>query len=141
MITGNLSRMGQLQARLRDLAEVPSRAARRVSEDLSVLIQEEFDAGADPYGREWDPLADATRERGRTEPPLTDSGAMRGGIRVAPLPGAGVGVTLPHPAEPHQTGWSGPRSDGPSRPILPSGVMPARWREVIMDAVESEVRR
>ena len=140
MLVGDLSQMGQLAARLRDLAEVPSRVARRVSAELGALIEDEFDAGADPYGRAWKELAPATLAKGRHDPPLTDTSQMRAGVRVAPLQRAGVAITIPHPGGPHQTGWSGPQGDGPARPILPTGVMPALWREAIQVATEAEVR-
>lgn len=133
--------MGQLADRIADLASVPSRAAARVSREIEGLIQEQFDVGADPYGTAWAPLADSTVARGRTAPPLTDSGAMRGSLRVAPMAHAGVGVTISHPAAPHQTGWHGRQGSGPARPILPAGVMPARWAEAIEVAVTEEFRR
>lgn len=138
---GDISGMGQLAKRVEDLSRVPSRAARRVAADLENLIGEEFDAGADPYGNAWEPLAPATLDRGRTPPPLTDTHAMRDSVSVAPLARAGVGVTIAHPAAPHQTGWVGPQGEGPARPILPSGVMPARWNEAIRTAIVEELRR
>jgi len=141
MLTGDLSQMGQLASRLRDLASVPSRAAGVVSDRIEALIQEEFDAGADPYGNAWAPLAESTLARGRSAPPLTDTGAMRDSVRVAPLARAGVGVTIDHPAGVHQTGWDGASGKGPARPILPRGVMPARWSEAIKSAVSDTVRK
>lgn len=138
---GDLSAMGQLANRVADLARVPSRAARHVAGDLEDLIETtEFDAGADPYGEAWKPLADATLARGRTEPPLTDTGEMRRSLKVKPMQRAGVSLTIDHPAAPHQTGWSGPVGDGPARPILPYGEMPSLWRELIDAAVDTEVR-
>jgi hypothetical protein len=139
---GDISAMGRLADRVADLASVPARAARRVSRDLSVFIQDEFDEGQDPYGSAWAPLAPITLEGGRTPPPLTDTTAMRGGIRVAPLRGAGVAITVPHPAAPHQTGWSGPQGSGPARPILPArGALPLSWQDAIEAAVSAEVGR
>ena len=136
--SGDISRMGQLGDRLADLARLPSRVSARVAEDIGAAIQSEFDGGQDPYGNAWQKLAPATLDRGRTPPPLTDSGAMRGSLRVSPLPRAGVGITIDHPAAPHQTGWSGPQGSGPARPILPAGVMPATWNRAIREACEDE---
>jgi hypothetical protein len=138
---GDISRMGQLAQRLNDLARVPSRAVAKVSREIGRLIQEEFDVGADPYGTAWKPLAAATVDKGRTPPPLTDTRAMRNSVRVKPLSGAGVGVTVSHPAAPHQTGWHGKQGDGPARPILPSGVMPAKWNEAIKVVIDEEFRK
>jgi hypothetical protein len=129
--TGDISRMGRLADRVRDLAKVPSRAAAPVAKAIKGLIAEEFEAQADPYGNAWQPHADATVERWGEHPILDLTGNMRGGIDVSPMRPAGVAVTIPHPGAPHQTGWSGPQGSGPARPILPGGTMPARWREAI----------
>lgn len=135
--------LGALGARLRDLASVPARASAEASESIAALIEEEFDAGTDPYGRPWQDLAESTLKSRpwRGPPPLTDTGVMSGGVRVAPLPRAGVGTTIPHPGAPHQTGWSGSQGQGPARPILPTGTMPRTWRRAIEAAVENQVRR
>lgn len=138
---GDISRMGKLADRLADLAGVPSRAAARVSRELDHLIRDEFDAGADPYGTAWKPLASATIERGRVPPPLTDTRAMRDSLAVRPLRGAGVGITIDHPAAPHQTGWRGRQGSGPARPILPNAAMPSLWEEAIEAAVLEEFRQ
>jgi hypothetical protein len=56
---------------------------------------------------------------------------------VKPLPAAGVGITIDHPAGVHQTGWDGPRSLGPARPILPArGELPDGWIEAIEQEAE-----
>lgn len=145
--SGDISRMSHLADRVADLAEVPSRAAKRVSAELEGLLQEEFDAGHDPYGTAWKPIEAETAER-RTQtstPPLTDTGAMRASLRVKPMRGAGVSITISHPshpAAPHQTGWSGPQGRGPARPILPArGELPIEWVEVIQDGIQREARR
>jgi len=139
--SGDISEMGALADRVADLAEVPSRVAAKVSSELEDLIQAEFDAGRDPYGDPWEPLAEATLDKGRRPPPLTDTGAMRGSLAVRPMQGAGVSVTIDHPAPPHQTGWSGSQGSGPSRPILPMREMPIAWEGVIAEAIEEEFRR
>ena len=141
--SGDLSAMSHLADRIADLASVPFRAAKRVAFDLEGFLQAEFDAGKDPYGRSWAPLAEATLDTGRTPPPLTDTEDLRGSVQVRPMQRAGVAITVGAPyAPPHQTGWVGPRSSGPARPMLPAGgVLPAAWRDAIEDAVEKEVRR
>ena len=141
MWNGDISAMGQLADRVADLASVPSRAAARVSRELEYLIGLEFDEGADPYGTAWKPLAKATLSRGRTPPPLTDSRDMRDSLRVRPLAGSGIGITIDHPAAPHQTGWSGPQGSGPARPILPAREMPPLWAEAIEAAIAAEYNR
>lgn len=137
---GDISHMGQLAANLGRLAEVPSRASRRASAAIAELVEEEFQAGADPYGNAWTPLAPSTLARGRTPPPLTDTGRMRESVAVQPMRGAGVSITIEHPAAPHQTGWSGPQGNGPARPILPGRTFPRRWREAIDAAIDESVK-
>lgn len=139
---GDISGVRHLAERVGDLARVPSRVAARVSDELAAEVQAEFDAGTDPYGDPWAPLSPVTEARGRTAPPLTDSGDMRDGIRVASLAGAGVGITVPHPGAPHQTGWSGKHGAGPARPILPDrGALPEAWENIIFDATEDEFQK
>jgi hypothetical protein len=141
---GDISQMGHLADRLADLAEVPSRAAKRVSGELGSLLQEEFDQGHDPYGDPWSPLELATlaKRSQTTYPPLTDTAKMRRSLQVKPMRGAGVSITIAHPAAPHQTGWSGPQGSGPARPILPArGELPADWIDVIESGIVREARR
>ncbi len=137
-LTGNFAALERMQERLAELATVPSRTAVAVSSRLDELVQEEFDRGTDPYEEAWAPLSPVTLAKGRTPPPLTDSSAMRDSLRVFPLAGAGVGVTIDHPAGPHQTGWTGPQGSGPARPILPArGELPDGW----IEAMEAEAVR
>lgn len=140
---GDIRGMGQLASRVADLASVPARASKRIARELGDLIEQEFAEGADPYGAAWEPITDATAaKRSQTsEPPLTDFARMRGDVAVKPMRGAGVSITIPHPAEDHQTGWSGPQGSGPARPILPSRQMPPLWDEAIRVAVEDEFAR
>jgi hypothetical protein len=140
---GDISQMGHLADRIADLAEVPSRAAKRVSLELVALLQEEFDEGHDPYGTAWKPLVEATlAKRSQTSlPPLTDTAKMRASLRVRPMRGAGVAITIDHPAAPHQTGWAGPQGSGPARPILPArSELPADWIDAIEASIVREVR-
>ena len=137
---GDISRMGKLADRIADLASVPSRAARRVSDEIAGLIEEEFGAQADPYGTPWEPHAEATVQRWGPHPILQLTQEMRSSVDVRPMAGAGVSITIDHPAAPHQTGWDGPQGSGPARPMLPSGDMPPKWRETIAAAVGAEVR-
>lgn len=139
---GDISHMGQLAENIGKLGAVPSRAARAVADGIAMLIEGEFEEGRDPYGREWAELTEATLEkRSQTsEPPLTDYGHMRDSVRVRPRAGAGVAITVDHPAAPHQTGWNGSQGTGPARPILPGMKMPVAWREVIDEAVDAQVR-
>jgi hypothetical protein len=140
--TGDISKMGQLADRIADLADVPARASKAVTFEIEGFLQEEFDAGHDPYGSAWTPLAEATVAKGRHAPPLTDTGRMGASLEVRPLRGAGVGLSISHPGEDHQTGWDGPQGSGPARPIFPDKAeLPETWRDAIDDAVDAEFRR
>jgi hypothetical protein len=67
---------------------------------------------------------------------------MRDSLRVKPLAGAGIGVTIDHPAGPHQTGWEGRQGSGPARPILPArGELPDAWIEILERTAEAEFRK
>ena len=141
-LSGHMAALSRLADRCADLATVPSRAAKRAAVEIEALIEDEFDAGTDPYGTAWAPLAEATVDRGRSPPPLTDTAAMRQSVAVRPMRGAGVAVTVAHPAGIHQTGWSGKGGKGPARPILPQRrALPEDWRDAIADAVEVEYKR
>jgi len=139
---GDISRMGQLAERVADLATVPSRASARAAKSIRALLEDEFNEGADPYGEPWAPLEDVTlAKRTQTnEPPLTDTGTMRGTLDVRPMRGAGIAISIEHPAAPHQTGWDGPAGSGPARPILPSAEMPESWGNAIEAAVRAEFK-
>jgi hypothetical protein len=135
--------MGQLAENIGKLGSVPSRASRMAADGIASLIESEFEEGHDPYGREWQALTEATLEKRSqtTEPPLTDVGDMRRSLRVRPRAGAGIGITIDHPAAPHQTGWNGTQGTGPSRMILPGMKMPVEWRETIDGAVAATVKQ
>jgi hypothetical protein len=136
---GDLSRMDRLVANLGRLARVPAAASPAVSEWIAAAIEGQFEAGVDSYGDAWEALADSTVARGRHAPPLTDKRDMRRSVRAFPLPGAGVAITIDHPAQVHQTGWEGPKSSGPARPVLPGEHFPAAWADAIGDLVAEYV--
>lgn len=139
---GDISKMGQLARNVGRLAGVPARASKQVTVDIGQMIEEEFQRGQDPYGNTWKPLAEATlaRRSQTSEPPLTDFGDMRRSVDVRPMSGAGVSISIDHPSEDHQTGWTGSQGTGPARPILPGGTFPARWKAAIDGAVKSQVQ-
>lgn len=141
MFTGDLDKMGNLVENLRRLSEVPSNVSRRVADDLRAMIEQQFVDGTDPYGDGWAPLAPRTVKKGRTPPPLTDSGNMRASVDVKPMRGQGVSITIDDPAGFHQGGWSGPHGTGPARPILPDRGLPESWSEMIEEAIAIETYR
>jgi phage gpG-like protein len=123
---------------VRQLARVPSQAAAEASADIAELVEQEFAAGVDPYGQAWAPLAPATIAKGRSAPPLTDTGAMRGGFEARPMSGAGIAVSFDVDyAAFHQTGTA----NMPARPPLPDHGLPDTWRRAIADAVDAAAER
>ncbi len=137
-LIGDISRLGGLQRNLNELARVPAATSREVSERLNPMLQQQFATGTDPYGRPWAPLRPSTLKRGRRPPPLTASGKMRRGTKAFPLPGAGVGFTVPFPGNIHQGGSVNMQA----RPILPrGGRLPASWGLVIRESARAQVRQ
>lgn len=133
-----MAKFADLKRCLRALADVPSQAAEAACEEIESIIQRDFDSGLDPYGDPWAELAPATLAKGRHPPPLTDSGDMRGGVEVRPLPGTGISVTIPDPGVHHQYGTI----HMPQRAIFPNrGTLPDTWQRAIADAVEAAVDR
>ncbi len=125
-----------LQKMIRSLASVPSQVAKGASDGIALAIQAEFDAGADPFGNAWEPLEQATIDKGRSPPPLTDTRDMRDHIEVKPLQGAGIGVTIPDPGVHHQYGTK----FMVARPIFPDR-MPDTWQRAIADSSDEAFAR
>lgn len=131
-------RFADLAASLRTLSSIPATAARGGAERIAAQVQEDFDAGLDPYGNAWEDLAEATLAKGRTPPPLTDTGSMRASVDVSPMQGAGISITIDDPAVHHQYGTI----NMPARPIFPNqGALPDTWRRAIADAGEEAFER
>lgn len=139
--TGDIDALRGLAKRIDRIGKTPARVKPKVAKRIAELIEEEFDAGADPYGNAWQSLADSTVARGRFAPPLTDTHEMRNDVRVRPDRAGVVSISIPHPAGVHQTGWDAPGNHGPARPILPTdGKMPPLWKEAIDIEVKAEIR-
>ncbi len=127
MATGDFRKLQLLKANLANLSRVPSQVAREASTSINGLIQQEFDRGQDPYGKAWAPLRSATLAKGRTPPPLTATGKMRGKTLAKPLQSIGIGLEFPFPGVFHQKGTRKMRA----RPVLPYGGMPRAWTAAI----------
>lgn len=118
------------------LPKIPSQASLFVATKIETQVQADFDAGVNPYGRPWRPLAKATLAKGRHPPPLTDTYKGRAGVRVNPLPSAGVEITS-------RVAYMGIHQAGsdriPRRQFVPtvSQGLPKRYR----DLYEVEIKR
>lgn len=127
-----------LASSLRKLASIPAQVASGAAERIAAQIQDDFDNGTDPYGSAWAPLSPATLAKGRSAPPLTDTGAMRESVTVQPMPGAGISITIDDPAVHHQYGTM--YMD--ARPIFPNQrELPDTWQRAIADAAEDAFAR
>jgi hypothetical protein len=133
-ITGDFAGLGKLEANLRKLGEVPSRAATDASERIAELIEEEFAGQSDPYGDAWATHQQATIDRWGSHDILTLTGDMRSGVTVQPMAGAGISVTFDQDyAVFHHTGT---RNMVP-RPVLPLETMPATWAAALEEATSA----
>ncbi len=128
-----------LMDRLGELASAPSRVSAAASEKIAALIDQQFAAGNDAYGKPWAPLKPATLAKGRTPPPLTDSGDMRSSVSVKPLPGSGIEVTMIVPYSGfHQTGT---RNMVPREPLPDQSELPKSWQEAISSSFSKALKR
>lgn len=119
-----------------EIPKIPSQAALFVAAEIEKQIQRDFDAGIDPTGRPWKPLAKATLQKGRTPPPLTDTYLGRSNVRANPMQGAGVRIlsTVPYMSV-HQKGSR--KKKIPKRPFMPEKSLPRRY----LDLYAAEVAR
>ncbi len=83
----------RIRSAILELPRAMSQASTDAAENLETVIEVQFQAGVDPYGNPWRPLAESTMRRGRTPPPGTDTEALRA-VHVTPLQHAGVRVTF-----------------------------------------------
>jgi hypothetical protein len=130
-VRGDFEFLGKLEANLRRLSEVPSRAAAESSESIADLIEQEFASQSDAYGNAWAPHAPATVRRWGEHDILTLSGAMREHVTVRPMAGAGISITFDEDyAVYHHTGTRYMSR----RPVLPQETMPATWEAALEEA-------
>lgn len=108
-------------------------AAGAIRDTVEILIDERFDARADPSGQPWEVRKPPTG----SWPILEKSGKMRKSYHVAAT-ATGVAVTNPLPyAGVHQKG----RGNMPARKVLPDGPFTADWAGRIDAAVDAELER
>ena len=147
MIRGNamacIGALGTLERTLERLRDVPRRAADLAAPQIDAMIQEQFRAGVDPYGRPWAPLRPSTIARGRRPPPLTDTGSLRNGTRARPGRGGRAGVWIQLGAAYGyfaQVGFTVGRTRVPPRRILPQFGMPKAWTFALRQSCSQAAR-
>lgn len=126
--------LNKVVMQLQKLAGLPKLTARRCEKKFEGLVVQQFWDGVDPYGRRWAPLAESTRKRGRTPPPLTDNGDMLESLSIR-VQGTSVELSMDTPFEYHQAGTG----KMPARPIFPYEGLPESWVDAIEESVDEEL--
>ncbi len=137
MISAKASGFPEVIAALRGLAEVPSRTTKAVAPLLLARWRADWRAGKDPHGRAWAPLAPATLAKGRTPPPMIETGGTLASTAVRPLKGAGLAITVGGFAALHMRATP----DRPARTTVPTMGVPASWRGIIAKAAKDQAAR
>jgi hypothetical protein len=123
---------------LRLLVKVPSQISAKVADRIKKEILKGFTSGKDPYGGAWAPLRPATLAKGRTPPPLTDTGKGKRSIKVSPVSGAGVQVTVGKAyMKYHMTGTP----IMVPRRFLPVNSLPKAWRKIWQEELTKAARK
>ncbi len=127
----------KLSDNLAELAIVPSRISRTVSDRINDLITEQFSQGKDPYEKPWKPLKATTiRRKGGDNRILLDSNLMSEETVARPMAGSGVRISTTSYAGFHQVGTS----RMVAREVLPDrSDLPLKWQKAIETAVSGEV--
>lgn len=140
----------RFSAIMRELARVPSRAAKPAAAAISREIQRNMDAGKDPYGKAWKLKANGQRSQ------LLKTGRGRASIRVLATAGAGFKITVgvlymiyhqfggkshlrghkKHPDFGRDKDRGGRRNNPPKRSFLPFDKLPPAWGEIILAEIE-----
>lgn len=134
---------GKLEKLLDRLAYVPRKTAAIAAPLLTRELQRQFRAGVDPYGRAWAPLRPSTLAKGRTPPPLTDSGDLAGGTKAMVRDGNRAGIHIVLGARYGyfaQSGFRAGRTNVKPRRILPQQGMPAAWAAILKRAARQAFR-
>lgn len=121
---------------LQDMDGVVERAASIAARKINDTVQAQYASGTGPSGDPWAPLSPNTIAMGRSNPPLTNTGALAAGTTVL-AEGTAIVATLPPVGQYHQTGTS----RMPQRQILPEGGLSEQWETIIIDALDEEVRK
>jgi hypothetical protein len=116
--------------------QVPVETATLAAPKINRLIFSQFQKGQDPYGRPWRGLLPSTIAKGRDNPPLTDTRALRDGTKALVRPGL-PGIRLLAGAvywKFHQTGFHVRDTFVPPRKIFPDHGLPAAWAKILKEA-------
>lgn len=132
----SITSLADLHAMLVALPEARLEAMQEAALKIEFLIEQEFEAGADSYGKKWADLRPATLDKGRHPPPLTDTGAMRDSVTTQ-ASADGIHITVGGPSHFHQHGTR----HMVARKILPEDSLPQSWDQAIQTALDNAVKR
>lgn len=133
-LSGDFDALSALSAALSGADEIVRDVAAESVIELRHAVDSQFTLGTDPYGNAWEPLAPVTIGKGRTPPPLTDTGKMRDSLQVT-VTGESIRFSMGGPAVYHQHG--GVRL--PQRKIFPGDPdpIPPIYEAAITDALRA----
>lgn len=125
-MAGDTLDLGPLIVQLDGMSDAAQEVAQLAADNLQDVLEQQFDAGVDPYGQTWAPLKDGSASN------LTASGGMRSSAR-ATAQGSLVTLTVDDPAGYHQHGTSRMTA----RQILPEdGELPPMYEEAVQAAAD-----
>jgi len=149
-ITGNFQTLRDGISRIRRIGDAGPELWQRIAPTIRSNIEAQFATGVNPYDTKWKPLAPYTLRKGRTPPPLTETGALRRSVKVTVSGYTLRIVATDLVAGMHQWGtrkklspMKSVRRKGqvvatkvwgthvPKRQILPDGRIPNKWRQQI----------
>lgn len=155
-IRGDFPKLREAISKIRKIGDAGPELWKRTAPGIRSRIEAEFSTGTNPYGTPWKALAPATIAKGRSAPPLTETGRMRSSLAVLPEgwtlhvivrdPKAGfhqfgTGRRLAAPRKiTRRSAATGKRevvamkfatTHIPKRQILPNGRVPNEWRQFI----------
>ena len=142
--------LATLAGRIEDPEAITSEIAQEVAESCRML----FEDGVDPWGTDWEPLAESTKRQrrgsGARAAILRDTGALMNSVvgygrGNEAIVGAGTGPSAAY-ARIHLFGGRagrGRRAKIPARPYLPvtggEVVLPEEWEADILDIIRTKL--
>ncbi len=141
-LSGDFKGLEELEELLRDVEGLAREVNKAAADGIRKEIERQYTQGVDPYNEAWADLAPSTIARGRSAPPLTDTGEMKRGTTVRGVGGVGgIRVRINKPSNPmvplfHQQGTE----NMPARKLVPdNGELSPAWEQAIRVKVSKVV--
>lgn len=109
------------------LARVHPAVVTAVAKPLTLQLQRGFESGTNPYGAPFAQLTAGSIRRGRTPPPLTETGALKASAVLIPTPSGLIRHLGPYYGFYHMAGtkWM------VKRRYFPDAGLPSAWLDII----------